>query len=87
MARLVPVADSDDSKDLLVALSAKVKAYVVTWFTPASIKAIYGLYSSARKAFRACSEAKNRNPLAHAACYLVEGAHYYWVDNGGQFHP
>jgi len=87
MPKYVPIIDTDASKDLLVALSAKVKAYVVTWFTPASVRAIYGVYRSAAQAFRACKETKSRNPLAHAACYLVVGASYYFVDNGGEFHP
>lgn len=87
MAKYIPIADSDVSLDLLVALSAKVKAYVVTWFNSASVRCIFGVYRSARAAFRACRDAKIRNPLAAAACYLVSGAHYYWVDNGGEFHP
>lgn len=87
MARYIPVASSDASLPLLQDLSAAVKSYVVTWFNAASVRAVYGLYNSARKAFQACGKAKLRNPLAHAACYLVVGASYYFVDNGGEFHP
>jgi len=81
MAKYIPIADTDASKELLLALSSRIKAYVVTWFTSAGKRMIYGIYSSALKAFKACSQAKVRNPLAAAACYLVVGASYYWVDN------
>lgn len=87
MAKYVPVVPTDASLPLLVDLTSKIKAYVVTYFNVVSQRAIFGIYNSARKAFAACSQAKIRNPLAHAACYLVVGASYYFVDNGGEFHP
>lgn len=87
MAKYVPVAPTDASLPLLQDLTSRIQAYVVTWFTPGSVRAIFGIYRSARRAFAECGKAKLRNPLAHAACYFVVGASYYFVDNGGEFHP
>jgi hypothetical protein len=87
MAKYIPVIETDASLPLLQALSAKVKQYVVTWFSTPTVRSIYNVVGNLSKAFQECKKAKLRNPLAHAACYLVVGASYYFVDNGGEFHP
>jgi hypothetical protein len=87
VAKYIPVVPTDQSLPLLQALSAKVKQYVVTWFSEPTVRSIYNIVKSANQAFLECKKAKLRNPLAHAACYLVVGASYYFVDNGGEFHP
>lgn len=87
MAKFVPIAPTDASLPLFDALSAYFRGYVVTWFTPASQRAIFGVAKNLGKAFQLCRSAKLRNPLAHAACYLIVGTAYYFVDDGGEFHP
>lgn len=86
MARYTAVPTTDPNWGVLNLIDRAIKKYVVTWLPLTAGRVVFGIYSSARKAFAACKVAEATQATSFPKCFLLSTGIFYAIDNGGRFH-